>query len=91
MFLSSVNDYIEYMATFTVLAKFYSIEHFCNTRVARLGEIFIQRKFSAIQYKRITPPLTPKNTLPGDTHAIHINVVISPHQSPVKYGCDYLH
>ena len=41
------NDYIEGMATFTALVK---IEYFCNTKVAGLGEIFVQRKFSAIQY-----------------------------------------
>ena len=40
-FLSCVNDYIEDMATFTALAKIYSTEYFCNTKVARLGEIFV--------------------------------------------------
>ena len=40
-FLSCVNDYIEDMATFTALAKIYSIECFCNTKVAGLGEIFV--------------------------------------------------
>ena len=38
------------MATFTALVKFYSTEYFCNTKVARLGEIFVQRKFCRIQY-----------------------------------------
>ena len=49
--LSHVNDYIEHniMATFTVLVKIYSIQYFCNTKVLGLGEIFFQRKFSAIQ------------------------------------------
>ena len=41
-FLSCVNDDIEHMATFIVLAKNYSIEYFCNTNVAGLGEIFVQ-------------------------------------------------
>ena len=40
-FLSCVNDYIEDMATFTALAKIYSIEYFCNTKVSGLGEIFV--------------------------------------------------
>ena len=35
------------MATFTVLAKMYSIEYL---KVPGLGEIFVQLKFSAIQY-----------------------------------------
>ena len=48
-FLSCVNDYIEDMATFTTLAKIYSTEYFCNTKVAGLGKIFIKRKFSAIR------------------------------------------
>ena len=39
-FLSCVNDYIEHMVAFTVLAKFYSIEYFCNTKVPGLGKIF---------------------------------------------------
>ena len=43
-----VNDYIEDMATFTALAKIYSTEYFCNTKVAGLGEIFVQRKFCHI-------------------------------------------
>ena len=48
-FLSRVNDYIGDMATFTALAKIYSIENFCNTKVSGLGEIFVQRNFSPIQ------------------------------------------
>ena len=31
--------YIEDLATFTTLVKTYSPEYFCNTKVARLGEI----------------------------------------------------
>ena len=46
-------DYIEDMATFTALAKIYSTEYFCNTKVAVLGEIFVQRKFFRIQYSCI--------------------------------------
>ena len=42
--LSCGND----MATFTTLVKIYSIEYFCNTKV---GEIFVQRKLSAVWYK----------------------------------------
>ena len=38
------------MVTFTALAKIYSSEYFCNARVAGIGEIFVQRKFSAIRY-----------------------------------------
>ena len=37
-FLSCVNSYIEHMVIFTVLAKIYSIEYFCNTMVAGLGK-----------------------------------------------------
>ena len=44
-FFSCVNDYIEDMVTFTALAKIYSIEYFCNTKVTGLGEIFVQRIF----------------------------------------------
>ena len=41
------SDDIEDMATFTILAKIYSI----NTKVASwLGEIFVQQKFSATRY-----------------------------------------
>ena len=38
------------ISTFTTLAKIYSSEYFCNARVAGIGEIFVQRKFSAIRY-----------------------------------------
>ena len=48
-FLSRVNDCIEDMVTYTALAKIYSTKYFCNTKVAVLGEIFVQRKFLAIQ------------------------------------------
>ena len=41
-------DYIKDMATFTALAKVYSTEYFCNTKVAGVGKIFVQQKFSAI-------------------------------------------
>ena len=40
IFLSCVNDYRDCMATFTVLAKRYSIEY--NTKVSGLSEIFVQ-------------------------------------------------
>ena len=40
-FLPYVNDYKEDMVTFTALAKIYSTEYFCNTKVAGLGEIFV--------------------------------------------------
>ena len=43
IFLSSVNDYIEDMAVGGNTA------FFCNARVARVGETFVQQKFSAIQ------------------------------------------
>ena len=36
------------MATFTILVKIYSIEHFCTTKIPGLGEIFVQQKFSTI-------------------------------------------
>ena len=41
-FLPCINDYIEDMATFTALAKIYFTEYFCNTKAARLGEIFVR-------------------------------------------------
>ena len=44
------SDYIEDMATFTILAKIYSIKYFCNTKISGLGEIFVKRKFSCIRY-----------------------------------------
>ena len=40
------------MATFTTLAKIYSIKYFCNTKVSGLGEIFVKRKFSCILYNK---------------------------------------
>ena len=43
-FCPFIKDCIEDMATFTMLVKFYSTKYFCNTKVAGLGEIFIQRK-----------------------------------------------
>ena len=51
-FLSCVNNYIllEDMTNFTALAKIYSTEYSCNIKVARLGEIFVKRKFSRIRY-----------------------------------------
>ena len=57
-FLSCVNDYIEDMATFTALAKIYFTKYFCNTKVSGVGEIFVKRKFSHIQYYNIVlaPP-----------------------------------
>ena len=44
-----VNDYTEDMATFAIL-KIYSTQYFCklNAKVAGLGEIFAQWKFSAV-------------------------------------------
>ena len=48
-FLSCVNDYMEDMVTFTALVKIYSPEYFCNTKVAGLGEIFVEQKFSHIR------------------------------------------
>ena len=51
-FLFCVKDSIEDVATFTALVKnyMYSTKFFCNIKVAGLGKIFIQRKFSCIQY-----------------------------------------
>ena len=49
-FLPCVNDYIEDMASFTTLAKIYSIEYFCSIKVAGLGEIFVQQNFCYIRY-----------------------------------------
>ena len=40
-FLSSVNVAWE---------KFYSVIYFCNSRIGGLGNIFVQRKISAIKY-----------------------------------------
>ena len=39
--MSFVKECIEDMATFTMLAKFFSTKYFCNTKVAGLGKIFI--------------------------------------------------
>ena len=46
--LSCVKDCIEDMVTFVTLAKNFSTKYFCNTKVARLGKIFIQQTFSRI-------------------------------------------
>ena len=45
IFLSCVNDDIEHMATSTILVK---TKYFCNTKVPKLGEIYVQQKFSTI-------------------------------------------
>ena len=37
--------------TYTALAKIYSTEYFCSTKVAGLGEVFVQRKLLAIWYQ----------------------------------------
>ena len=37
-------DYIEHMVAFAVLVEIYSTEHFCNTKAAGLGEIFLSSK-----------------------------------------------
>ena len=49
-FLSCVTKYIEDMVSFTALAKICSTEYFCNTKVAGIGKIFVQRKICCIQY-----------------------------------------
>ena len=38
------------MAIFTTWAKINSVKYFCNTRVAGLSEIFVQRKVLAVWY-----------------------------------------
>ena len=48
--MSCVNDYIEDVVTFTALAKIYSTEYLCNTKVARVDEIFVQWEFCRIRY-----------------------------------------
>ena len=49
------------MATFTALAKIYSTKYFCNTKVAGLGEIFVQQNFVvySIMLKTNTTPDSP--------------------------------
>ena len=50
-FLSSINDCIEDMATFSChIGEIYSTNGFCNTKVAGLSEVLIQRKFPRIRY-----------------------------------------
>ena len=52
-FLSCVKERIEdNMVTLTTLVKYFST-NFCNTKVAGLGETFIQWNFSRIQYYNI--------------------------------------
>ena len=50
------------MATFTALGE--NFDYFCNTKVhvPGLGEIFVQRKFLAIQYVLSVFPLTHPHT-----------------------------
>ena len=36
--------------TFNALVKIYSTKYFCNTKVAGLGESFVQQKFLVILY-----------------------------------------
>ena len=52
-FLSRVNNYIEDMATFTASVKIYSTEYFYNTKVAGLGDFFVQRIFPAIRHSEL--------------------------------------
>ena len=35
--------------------KIYSTEHFCNTKIAGIGEIFVQYKILTIQYYSPVP------------------------------------
>ena len=42
------------MVTFTALVRIFSMNFSCNTKVAGLGEIFIQRKFSCILYINVS-------------------------------------
>ena len=44
-FLSCVNNYIEHMATFTVLAIIYSIEYFCIQKYLGLAKSFSSETF----------------------------------------------
>ena len=64
-FLSCIDDYTEDMATFTTLAKIYSSEYFCNAMVAGIGEIFVQRKFLAIQYIKVVDVLIINSQCPN--------------------------
>ena len=54
-FLPYVNDYIELLVFFTALVKI-----FLNARVAKLDEMFVQHKISAVLYVCI---LTHSNSL----------------------------
>ena len=40
----------EPMAIFIAWVEIYSAQYFCCARVGGLGEIFVQRNFSAVQY-----------------------------------------
>ena len=48
--LSCVNDCTKDMVTLIALAKIYSTNSYFNTKVAGLGEIFVQRKFPRTWY-----------------------------------------
>ena len=47
IFLSHVYNYMDPYGDPYCMGE---ISYFCNARVADLGEIFVQRKFSAVQY-----------------------------------------
>ena len=55
--LFRVNYYIEDMVTFMALVKIYSTEYFCNAKVAGIGKIFVQQKFSVVWYMFTVPPM----------------------------------
>ena len=38
--------------------KIYSTKYFCNTKIAGLGKILVQRKFSALQYYNLEVLMT---------------------------------
>ena len=50
-FLYCVKDCIEDIATFTALAKFFSVNFFYNTKVAGLGKILSSKNFTYMVFK----------------------------------------
>ena len=59
--MSCVNDYIENMVTLTALAKIYSTEYICNTKVAGLGEILSSENFVVYGITEMTVTCTYQN------------------------------
>ena len=73
------------MATFTALAKTYSIKYFYNTKVPGLGKIFVKQKFPAIQYMLTAMPTLSGVAKGGPSRARPDQSSVVPYQMMFNY------